>query len=78
MLHFVLIFPDSGRVWHPNLLQYKNEMKKMSLLQYYQYLLRNRVNQTNSLMKLRILFQQYAVMAWTIIESQKMRYFRQH
>ena len=78
MLHFVFIFPDGGRDWNPNLLQYNNSSKKMSLLQYYQYLLHERLNKSNSLMKSRKLLQKYTVMAWTRIESQKLRYFRQN
>ena len=75
MLHFVILFPNGGQGWHPNLSQRNDDSKKISLLQYYQYLLNERCNQTNSIMKGRKLLQQYVVMAWTRIESQKLRYF---
>ena len=76
MLLIVLLLPDDDQGWNLNLMQINGDDKKIFLLQYYQYLLNKRCNQTNSTIKGQKMLQQCVVMAWTRTELQKLQFYQ--
>ena len=74
-LFFVLLFPDGGRGWHPQM-KCRDGNKKLTLHKYNKYMLQERANSKYAIMKGHRLMQQYAVMSFARDQSQKLQYHR--
>ena len=74
-LFFVLLFPDGGRGWHPQM-KCRDGNKKLTLHKYNKYMLQERANSKYTIMKGDRLMQQYAVMSFARDQSQKLQYHR--
>ena len=49
---------------------------EVSLQKYYRYLITERHDQLNPIVRGKFLFQEFICMAWARIEDQKLKYFR--
>ena len=81
LIRYLFFFPDGGEGWHPS--RRNRNGGKLSIRQYYKFLLHERPEQYhritgNSILQGQRLMMEFVVMAYIREQEQKLRWVRQH